>query len=163
LEVYFQNTAMAADGIVWHLRYRAASASAYKWEFVGGSPLWSEVTANETLGTTYNAYTALATAGPALTLPVAGDYMVGIGAEMYSAGTTFPNVLVMSYDIGATAASDADGVGAGATPVNVRFAGFRERRKTAMAGVTLTAKYKQNNDQGRWLNRWMRATPVRVG
>ena len=31
----------ATNGNVWHLRYRSASSSAYKWEFVGGSRLLS--------------------------------------------------------------------------------------------------------------------------
>jgi hypothetical protein len=38
-EVYYQDSQMAAIGAVWHLRYRAASASIYKWELVGGGKL----------------------------------------------------------------------------------------------------------------------------
>jgi hypothetical protein len=33
-EVYY--AADATNGVIWHLRYRAASSSSYKWEFVGG-------------------------------------------------------------------------------------------------------------------------------
>jgi hypothetical protein len=35
---YLQPSGLAAKGVVWAMRYRAASASAYKWEFVGGCP-----------------------------------------------------------------------------------------------------------------------------
>src|SRR5262245_38078554 len=35
-------------GIEWMFVYRAASASAYKWEFVGGPPLTAIVAADET-------------------------------------------------------------------------------------------------------------------
>lgn len=37
-EVFY--LADAAAGVVWHLCYRAASPSAYKWEFVGGASLF---------------------------------------------------------------------------------------------------------------------------
>lgn len=37
--VYFQNAAMEALGIVWTFRYRDASSSDHKWEYVGGAPL----------------------------------------------------------------------------------------------------------------------------
>src|SRR4051812_22380129 len=43
-EVYY--VADATNGVLWHLRYNAASASAYKWEFVGGSPLESSSASN---------------------------------------------------------------------------------------------------------------------
>lgn len=33
-EIYYQ--ADATNGVIWHLRYRAASASSFKWECVGG-------------------------------------------------------------------------------------------------------------------------------
>ena len=74
-EIYYQ--ADAANGIIWHLRYNAGSASAYKWEFVGGSELSSEVITQET--TTSSVYVALTTPGPSITLPLAGDYDVTIG------------------------------------------------------------------------------------
>jgi hypothetical protein len=39
LEVYFQNSIMATAGVIWHLRYREASARAHKWEYLGGANL----------------------------------------------------------------------------------------------------------------------------
>jgi len=33
----------ATNGVVWHLKYRSASASTFKWEYVGGGSLHAEV------------------------------------------------------------------------------------------------------------------------
>lgn len=68
-EVYY--VANATDGVTWHLRYRAASASAYKWEFVGGNDL-------RALGTTWAGNIGAAIAnipgGPSISAPLSGDY-----------------------------------------------------------------------------------------
>lgn len=71
-EIYY--VADATLGIVWHLKYRAASASAYKWEFVGGSPLVSIVDAPEAVNSAVFANPA--TVGPDATAPLAGDWDV---------------------------------------------------------------------------------------
>jgi len=65
----------ATNGIVWRFRYRAASASTYKWEFVGGSPLTAEIATAETMAGTAT-WTDLATAGPLVALPRTGDYLI---------------------------------------------------------------------------------------
>ena len=84
-EIYFQSAAMATDGIVWHLRYRAASASAYKWEFIGGSALYAANdgtvnTSSATVGDGDNP-------GPSITAPLKGVYDV----ENFGAGIIFYN------------------------------------------------------------------------
>lgn len=70
-EIYYQ--ADVTNGVVWHLRYRAG-ASTYKWECLGGARLRAGVTAS-------NAWTSPAAfawqnapGGPAVTLPLAGEY-----------------------------------------------------------------------------------------
>ena len=63
----------AAAGVLWRLRYNAGSASAYKWEFVGGSPFEAAVPTSQTF-TADGAYRDPATAGPDVTVPLAGDY-----------------------------------------------------------------------------------------
>src|SRR4051812_17764974 len=80
-EIYY--LADAANGVVWHLRYRAASASTYKWEFVGGAQLIDEI-ATEESGTS-GTYGALTTPGPSITVPLAGDYDVTITARITAA------------------------------------------------------------------------------
>jgi hypothetical protein len=72
-EVYY--LVDAASGRVWHLRYRAASTSPYKWEFVGGSP----VNAGPQGAVTHAVVSEIAlTSGPTLTVPLSGDYRVGM-------------------------------------------------------------------------------------
>jgi hypothetical protein len=42
----------ATNGVVWRFRYRSASASAYKWEFIGGGNLDSYVAAQQSTSAT---------------------------------------------------------------------------------------------------------------
>lgn len=67
----------ATNGVIWQFRYNSSSASAYKWEFVGGSPIIKFVAAFEgTLANTSNGWTWTATTpGPDLNAPRAGDYI----------------------------------------------------------------------------------------
>jgi hypothetical protein len=160
-EVYFQNAAMATSGIVWHLRYNAVSASAYKWEFLGGQPLLDEVPTQEAIGAAGGTYGTLTTAGPVAVLPLAGDFVVRIGARITAAGDS---IGTMSYDIGGTGAVDADGASARSDSTARDFAAVRVRRKNALTAVTLTAKYRRNSANATFFaDRWMEVTPVRVG
>jgi hypothetical protein len=81
-EVYYQASGtMNTDGIVWHLRYDAASASSYKWEFVGGSKIVSVNNTSEQ-NTSSSVWHNIATQGPTVTLPLAGDYLISIAASI---------------------------------------------------------------------------------
>ena len=160
-ECYFQNAAMDTAGVVWHLRYRQASSSAYKWEAVGQpAPLVQEITAAES--TSSAAYVALATAGPAVTVPLAGEYDVDIGAYLVGGGNTG---VYMSYDVGATAALDVDSLHAIVTSAGYQFSARRMRRKTIAAAATaLTAKYRSSSSVASTISeRLMAVRPIRVG
>lgn len=165
-EVLFQTQVMATAGFgAWRVRYRAlnpdgsANASTHKWEPIGAPALFAEVTTEE--ATAVGVYNALATAGPAVALPLAGDYIVEIGHT--SLNSTVGQELIMSYEIGATAASDADMAIGNADTVNRRQAFARAMRKTGLAAVTLTAKYRTGGGTATFGRRWMRATPLQVG
>lgn len=143
----------------WRLRYVSAKAS-NKWVFIGGSPAFSQVNTAE--GTTSTSYVALATAGPSLAIPVAGDYLVDIGF------TADPNAsanlqLYMSYDIGGTGAVDADFVTI--QEANTQMSTMRAQKKSGLTAVTLTAKYKGNNGSftATFSRRWMSVTPIAIG
>jgi hypothetical protein len=70
----------ATNGVIWRLRYRAASTSAHKWEYVGGGELSAFVTEIQPVTfTTAEAWQAL-TKSPSITLPLAGDYTVNLSA-----------------------------------------------------------------------------------
>jgi hypothetical protein len=152
----FDFVADAANGVVWTLRYRAASASAYKWEFVGGPPLRSEIETSQS--TPSGTYVDLATVGPTLTVPRAGDYDVTVGC---SSGNSAGQWTSMSYQVGAVAAVDIDACGTAGPAVST---GFRERRKTALAAATLiTAKYRVGGSgTATFEGRMLEMKPVRL-
>lgn len=82
-EVYYQNAAMAAAGVIWNLRYRAGSANANKWEMIGGNALRAETAANETRGPAADTTTWLAMSTPAsVVVPLSGVYEVEYGAHV---------------------------------------------------------------------------------
>jgi hypothetical protein len=64
----------ATAGVMWRFRYNAVSASAYKWEFVGGADWISTIVGNET-STVRATWFDLATVGPRIFVPRAGDYL----------------------------------------------------------------------------------------
>lgn len=160
-EIFFQSAGMATNGEIWHLRYNAASASSYKWEFLGGSQLYSTVTTDQS--TTSTSYAALTTAGPSIALPLAGDYEITHGFRGYN--STANNWAAMSYDIGATGAVDADYVMVymfSATQGAVSRV-QRTIRKTGLSAVTLTAKYRVSGGTGYFEYRQLEVKPIRVG
>jgi hypothetical protein len=148
----------------WRFRYNAGSSSAYKWEYVGGAAAFNEVTAQEARPGGGTTYADIATVGPQLTAPRDGVYDVAIGAHMLNDAGGGP--AYMSYQIGATAAVDADCLTC-LQPNGVSAAGSwnlsRVRRKTLLSGNVLLAKYKvATTGNGLFANRWLSVMPVRV-
>jgi hypothetical protein len=157
-EVYLEVD--ATNGILWHLVYESTETT-YKWRFLGGPDLISEVmTLEPTASTTY---AALTTGGPTIAVPRAGDYDVTISALAQC--TSSGNGGSMSYDIGGTGAVDADSAFT-ANPGTVNSGNFlttRHRRKAAIAAATtLTAKYKTPAGTCSFQNRYMAVRPVRL-
>lgn len=76
----------STNGIVWHFKYRAGSASTHKWEFVGGS----EILAGPVGGMSYSTASSLTTltSGPSITVPIAGDYVARYGGLASNQGVT---------------------------------------------------------------------------
>lgn len=87
--------------------------------------------------TSYGGLTG-SSAGPSITIPVGGLYLVHIEAQIAPGAAGFG---VASYSIGAAPASDDDGI-----VVSLSAAGgasaSRERTKTLAAGTTLTMQYR---------------------
>ena len=162
-EIYYQSPALAAHGIVWHLRFRAASVSPYRWEFVGGGSLHDLVGARET--TTSMAYTTLPTPGPSLAVPLAGDYLVHFGARLNNTapggassmalatnGVVAPGTAVESYQTG-----DAAHV--------THNSAVEIKRSALAANDVLSARYLSvfAGGTGTFESRFIRITPIRVG
>lgn len=144
----------AATGVVWKLKYNQTTGY---WDFIGGAALFAEVTTATTqAGTSYG--NPASGSGPDITLPLAGDYDVAIGALMYQ---TTGGVGYMSYAIGGTGAVDADSISEGSTATGLYLS--RTRRKTGLAASTvLASKYKTTANTLNIGDRWMRVIPVRV-
>jgi hypothetical protein len=158
-EVYF--LADATNGVVWHLRYRAAAAGSYKWEFVGGSPLIHQIDTDE--GGTTTAYADFATVGPQLTTPLAGDYVAEYGALSYQTVASVDNYYTPK--LGGAATNDVDTALATFTGTSKLVVHQRTRRFNALAASTLIKmQFKMSaGNAGSFRNRWLTITPVRVG
>jgi hypothetical protein len=146
-------------GAMWKFKYRSASGSAFKWEFVGGSPILVQVATDET--TTSTTYVDLATVGPSITVPRAGDYEIDVGAAMWNA--TGASVCYAAVKRGAAATSDNDAV----TQVGIVAApGMSVSRKILITGLAasdvLKVQYRVSAGTGHFIFRWLAVRPVRV-
>lgn len=75
-EIYY--AADAANGVIWHLRYRAAAVTSYRWEFVGGTPLINRSTGIADEATHSNVSGAAFSNVMTLTAPLQGVYQVHV-------------------------------------------------------------------------------------
>lgn len=147
----------ATNGVYWHLYYDGIGS--YPWKCVGGAPMFAAVNTAQT--TASASYAALATAGPSITAPLAGDYIVTIECASAHGGTNWP--VAMSYDIGGTAANDTWAAWAVA-PGGYYQTGHRQyRHNTLAASTALVSKYRSPTSNTVTItNRSMSITPVRV-
>lgn len=164
-EIYY--AADATNGVIWHLRYRSGSSSSYKWEFVGGPPMFSQdlpatsrsgsATSNTWLGTTSD---------PAVTVPLAGDYEVFHSARLsVSSGAA---TLYIGVKIGASEATNPGLL------TSSSYESVGSATQTPMAHGVITAVAASTTLTQRYLEvggsvtlyrdvARMRVTPVRVG
>ena len=158
-ELYFQRGAMAAAGVVWHLRYNAASSSPFKWEVLSGTPLLSEVAASET--TTSTSYADLATVGPAITAPITGDYVMAFGAGL---GSSTGVTVRASVAFSAAQAVNADNI---LILTGVAGAAGQSSRtlapKTVVGGQPVKLVYDTDGGTATIQKRWLSLMPVRIG
>lgn len=149
-------TGVDANGTRWQFQYNAGSASAYKWEFIGGSALGSDVHTSET-NTTLSTWVDLATNGPIVTTARAGEYNVSYGAEMWqnAAGT-------IQVGLSITGAAPSD-VSQNSTQITAGgMPNSKSTRLTTVAGDTIRVRYWNGAGTGRWQERWLRVVPVRI-
>jgi len=147
----------------WQFRYNAGSASAFKWEFVGGAPLTAYRSTNtaQSAGSTFQELdTALR-----ITLARAGDYLLTYSAQGTSSSG---NVLLQVTGWDATAAAqvgsgNADSTGgagnfATISPVNQLVTGWT-------AGHVVSIAFWTNDGtpaNTQWGNKSLGVIPVRV-
>lgn len=94
------------NGVDWLFRYNAGSASTYKWEFIGGSPISANFDGAEGIVAVINSWTDATTVGPSITVPRAGDYAIAFTMQCYHPAAAQANAGVgVSVNGGALAAT----------------------------------------------------------
>jgi hypothetical protein len=152
-EVYY--AADATNGVIWHLRYRSSSSSSYKWEFIGGSPLWHEIATNETCNST--TFVDLATVGPSVTVPLAGDYVLRLTVNT-DAGS---QATIIAPKIGSAATSDNDRLAQ--SNVGTIAAGGQSVKTGISANTVVKIQYRCTSGTASVAFRRFQVTPIRVG
>lgn len=146
----------ATNGIKWHLRYRSASASSYKWEFIGGPPLYAVVDTDQS--TVSASYGDITTAGPTVTAPLAGDFRLNFSAESYNASVNTTNY------VSPNGVTNDESLSAQVGTASANFQIVRTILKTGVtASTAFKLQYKTSGGTAHFLKRRIEAWPVRVG
>jgi hypothetical protein len=159
-EIYY--LADAANGVVWHLRYRSASGSSSKWEGVGTvSPLSAETAG--AVSTSSASFVDIDGTTPSITVPLAGDYMIQIGARI--SNNTIDGGGLMTPKIGAAASSDGDAVVSYSSTVNAEHHASRLLRRNGLAASAVVKLQYRLAGPGAasFARRTLQVWPVRVG
>jgi len=155
--VYYQ--ADATNGIIWQLRYNSSSASAYKWEFIGGSPLTQYVEAGQAWTGTGN----FAGSTPVIITPaLSGDYVVDFSAGMGwgSNGNLQVVSLFVLFNGGSSMNADGQGISQNLNGMTITKQGVR----TGHVGGTTIQLWGSSNWSGASFNRrYLAIRPIRVG
>lgn len=158
--------ANATDGIIWRLRYRAASVSPYKWEFVGGSFLDSGFFgAANTLGggSSYSSQLSDGTNIVGINVPLAGDYFVQGNAALNVGDGT-----VRNGGVGVWKTTDPSSPSVSTQMGSVTGGGYGQAHftgpvKNVVAATRLNMAYLYLPVVGTYSYRQFFARPIRVG
>lgn len=147
-----------APTYAWRFRYVSGISDAYKWLFIGGSPLTVEVLTNET-STTVTTYVDLTTT-VSITTPRAGIYDIRHGAAIYD--PVNDSFVHASIKIGAAAVSNNE-----AALLRARAGDMvsvsRYIRRTLAASDVIKQMYSQASAGTMQLEkRWIEMIPLRV-
>lgn len=149
------------NGVYWRLVYDGVGS--YPWKFIGGPPMFTKVDTDETV-TSDGAMHDPATAGPSITLPLAGDYSYQVRCEMYTTSATASQLgCGLSVAGSAPAAPDwafPQSSPAASAPGEPSFTGRLTGRS---ASNVLKMQYQGNNATTHTRYRILQVTPVRVG
>lgn len=152
--------ASPASGVIWRLRYRAGSTSAYKWELVGGPPLWSETGGASTTSTVPDL-----NGGPSVTIPLAGDYDAGWGSRMYHINGAGSNATLALCSNGAVVGviDSYQGTAGQVTTLHAVQQWRPKRIFSVAAGAVFDVRMYIANGQMSTDYRGLSVLPVRVG
>lgn len=153
-EVYY-NT----GSCVWHLVYLGATAGAYKWHYLGGAPLIS-TPPGVAIGAGHGEW--VDGNGPAITVPLGGDYDLAFTVNVGPSGASPPNNYTWYSRIwggveylGSVVAGPAYG-----GPAHM-MGGF-VRRAGIAAGQVVKVQYMNEHVQAQFSSRSLSICPARV-
>lgn len=161
-EIYY--LADAANGVIWHLRYRAASASTYKWELAGGAPLRFSNTSTSTV--TLATFQAMP---GTLTAPLAGDYVMRVEAVGFIAAAAGALVLVPAINAVMPSAGGSEEQNGGAFITSTSAQGDSRSRSSvrtvtaAGQAVVVAGRVVTASNNGTSYFRDLEIIPIRVG
>lgn len=154
-ECYF--LADATAGVNWHLKYRAASASAYKWEFIGGGYLFARQGAAFTAATGSGAYADPGASMPTVTVPLAGDY------DVYAHGHSFaPTAATNETNVALNGGGLSGSMWVGGVNQRMPFS-VSDIRAGVAAATALRPWFSANGQNLTHAQYSVRARPQRVG
>jgi len=163
-EIIYQSAAMATDGVAWRFKYRAASSSSYKWEFIGGPAWYAQVLTSETTATIGSWVNLTGTNGPLITAPLAGDYIAQ--GQCRTDATTAPTAGYIGITNGDATAFNNAGVTLSAI-TNVGSNSQSNRLDGVAAATTIKLRYFIGGGGAAsscaFSNREITVTPIRVG
>jgi hypothetical protein len=165
-EVYYQNAAMALQGVVWHLKFRdTMGLTFYQWEYLGGGPLFDVIVAQQATNST--SYVDLATVGPSVPLPLSGDYIVEWGADVQEYSTAqYMGIGVWNGSTWTQFGNPMYGQVAATGISGVRASRSKATKMTGLVGGaanSIRARYANSAATNlAWGDRWLKVTPVRV-
>ena len=146
----------------WRFRYNAQSTSPYKWEYVGGTSATAYIGTGESTTTTAT-WLDLATVGPRVIVPRAGDYDASAVSSYYtsSAANGYPQIGVCRGTIGPFGVSAAVVAPSVGYAISISADGIVV---DVTAGGDIRIRYYVAQPAGthNFLTRWIRVTPRRV-
>lgn len=155
-------TFKAATGIYWDLiYYDTTGEETYPWAVIGGGAMRAESNVERELNN-QTTYASLPTDPLKITAPLKGIYDITIEARVRSQASS--RVGLLSYAVGATVASDNWCIQGYTGTSDHSF----DLSKTTQQTVTAAAVIEEKGKTGgaylfQWLNRRLRAMPIRVG
>jgi hypothetical protein len=145
----------------WRFRYNAGSSSAYKWECIGSTPLRAtEIQPQESI--TNAGWVNLATVGPQVTVPRAGEYDIHFGCAQQSAAANYAGY---APKLGAAAVSNNDVTNLySSSGAVVDIPTSRRIVRTLAASDVILMQYSSFSGVAvAWFQRrWLYVQPVRV-
>jgi len=143
----------------WQFRYNANSSSTYKWEFIGGAPIYANIDTQESV--TNTSYADPTTPGPSITVPRAGSYEIAHGAHAQCAAANFA---VVSPKLGAATPQLADGAFAYNASAATEAAVSHTIIKTLAAADVVKLQYSSLSGSAvaYFRYRWLLIRPLRL-